>query len=251
MIVRWYMALSEFSFSLEFIPGVDNDIADSLLRLCHNNMIDSPKEYSPEYILSALHIESYKQSPSQYSKIGMLHNTVVGHYGLERTLKRFKDLKDTWEYQRQHILYFIDNSPCCQKMNMLIIPIHAHGFLTSTYTPMECLNIDFIGPFPDQGYILVIVDIFTRCVELYHTTDATALSAAECLLKHFGRFGAPHQLRSDNGSHFIAEMIRRFLHLIGVSQTLTLAYSKEENAIVERCNKEINRHLRALAFENL
>ena len=27
MIVRWYMALSEFSFSLEFIPGVDNDIA--------------------------------------------------------------------------------------------------------------------------------------------------------------------------------------------------------------------------------
>ena len=64
---------------------------------------------------------------------------------------------------------------------------------------MECLNIDFIGPFPDQGYILVIVDTFTRWVELYHTTDATALSAAECLLKSFGRFGAPHQLRSDNG----------------------------------------------------
>ena len=82
MIVRWYMALSEFSFSLEFIPGVDNDIADPLFRLCRNNMIDSPKEYSLEYILSAIHIESYKPSPSQYSKIGMLHNTVVGHYGL-------------------------------------------------------------------------------------------------------------------------------------------------------------------------
>ena len=45
-------------------------------------MIDSPKEYSLEYILSAIHIESYKPSPSQYSEIGMLHNTVVGHYGL-------------------------------------------------------------------------------------------------------------------------------------------------------------------------
>ena len=78
-------------------------------------------------------------------------------------------------------------------MNMLRIPIHAHGFTTSTYTPMESLNIDFIGPFPDQGYILIIVDTITRWVELYHTTDATALSAAECLLKHFGRFGAPHQ----------------------------------------------------------
>ena len=60
MIVRWYMALSEFSFSLEFIPGVDNNIEDSLSRLCRNDMIDSPKEYSPKYILSALHIESYK-----------------------------------------------------------------------------------------------------------------------------------------------------------------------------------------------
>ena len=97
------MALSEFSFSLEFIPGVDEDIADSLSRLCRNNRIDSPEEYSPEYILSALHIESHKPSPSQYFKIGMLHKTVVGHYGLERTLKRFKDLNDTWEYQRQHV----------------------------------------------------------------------------------------------------------------------------------------------------
>ena len=86
---------------------------------------------------------------------------------------------------------------------------------------------------------------------MYHTTDATALSAAECLLKHFGRFGAPHQLRSDNGSHFIADVIREFLHLIGVSHTLILAYSKQENAIAERHNKEINRHLRALTFENL
>ena len=86
---------------------------------------------------------------------------------------------------------------------------------------------------------------------MYHTTDATALSAAECLLKHFGRFGAPHQLRSDNGPHFIAEIIRQFLLLVGVKHCLTLAYSKEENAIVERYNKEVNRHLRALIFENL
>ena len=42
----------------------------------------------------------------------------------------------------------------------------------------------------------------------------------ECLLKHFGRFGAPYQLRSDNGPHFIAEVIREFLHLIGVSHTV-------------------------------
>jgi transposase InsO family protein len=65
------------------------------------------------------------------------------------------------------------------------------------------------------------------------------------LLKHFGRFGAPLQLRSDNGPHFIAEVIKYFLSLVSTQHCLTLAYSKEENAIVERMNEEVNRHLRA------
>ena len=65
------------------------------------------------------------------------------------------------------------------------------------------------------------------------------------LLKHFGGFGAPYQLRSDNGPHFIADLIREFL-----LHCLSLAYSKEENAIVERYNKEISRHLRALTYDN-
>ena len=40
------MALSEFSFELEFIAGVDNNIADAISRLCRNNMIDYPEEFS-------------------------------------------------------------------------------------------------------------------------------------------------------------------------------------------------------------
>ena len=42
--------------------------------------------------------------------------------------------------------------------------------------------------------------------------------------------------------YFIADVIKEFLALVGTSHCLTLAYSKEENAIVERMNKEINRH---------
>ena len=64
-------------------------------------------------------------------------------------------------------------------------------------------------------------------------------------------FGSPRQLRSDRGPHFIAEVIEQFLTDVGVEHELTLAYSKEENAIVERLNREINRHLRASTFDNL
>ena len=252
MIVRWYMALPEFTFKIEFISGEGDGIADSMSRLCRNNMIGNPREYSEEYIIPASIIEWFKLTPNQQRVITSVHNLFVGHFGLERTLKRLKEIDETWEFQRQHLRHFIDRYPCCQKMSMLKIPIHVHHFTTSTYTPMECLNIDFVGSFPDGGYILVyaVVCTFTRCIELYHTLDATALSAAECLLKRFGRFGAPYQLRSDNGPHFIADLIREFLLLIGVKHCLTLAYSKEKNAVVERYNKDINRHLRALTYDN-
>jgi transposase InsO family protein len=250
MIVRWYMALSEYSFNLEFVSGDTNGVADSISRLCRNNMKDSTREYSEAAVFSASIIEKFTLTKVQYRTISSVHNSNVGHFGLDRTLKRLKAIGKVWEFQRQHVRYFIDQCPCCQKMSLLKIPIHAHGFTTSTYTPMECLNIDFIGLFPDDGYVYVTVDTFTRWVELYHTLDATALSAAQCLLKHFGRFGAPLQLRSDNGPHFVADVIREFLSLVGTQHCLTLAYSKEENALVERMNKGINRHLRALTFEN-
>ena len=71
MIVRWYyhwstvtgsLALSQFSFTVELINGVDNDIADSLSHLCRNNMIDSPREYSQEcYLLSLIYLSVVTQ----------------------------------------------------------------------------------------------------------------------------------------------------------------------------------------------
>jgi hypothetical protein len=38
--------------------------------------------------------------------------------------------------------------------------------------------------------------------------------------------------------------------MIGTDHCLTLAYSKEENSLVERANKEANRHLHAFTFDS-
>ena len=67
-------------------------------------------------------------------------------------------------------------------------------------------------------------------------------------MQHFGRFGSPSFIRSDNGPHFVNELIKLFLLATGTEHNRTLAYSSEENAIVERSNKEINRHIRAYIF---
>ena len=135
-------------------------------------------------------------------------------------------------------------------MSMLKVPIHAHHFTTSNYYAMECLNIDFVGPFPDKCYIMVIKVIYTRWVELFYTVAATPACASMNLYQYFGRFGAPTQKRSARGSHFVNETIKEFLTLMGTQHCLTLAYSYQQNAIVERVNKEINRHIRAFTFES-
>ena len=76
MIARWNMALMEFSFTFEFIADIDSDIADAMLRLCHNNMLESPKEYSKEIQYSLSIIEKFKLTKDLYRKIGRLQNSV-------------------------------------------------------------------------------------------------------------------------------------------------------------------------------
>jgi transposase InsO family protein len=164
-------------------------------------------------------------------------------------MRKLKTLKFNWEAMRGDVREFITKCPCCQKMSQVKPPVNAYKYITSTYRPMECLNMDFIGPYPDKGYVLVIICTFTRWVELYPVPEATAETACQSLLKHFGRYGAPTTLRSDNGSHFVDNVIQQFLVAVGVPHNLTLAYSSEENAIVERYNMEVNRHVRAFTFD--
>ena len=73
--------------------------------------------------------------------------------------------------------------------------------------------------------------------------------AARCLLEHFGRFCAPSQILSDRGSHFVNHVIAEFLTYVGTEHCLGIAYSKQENSLVERSNKEINRHATSLFFD--
>ena len=104
---------SEFTFNIEFISGEENGIADSMSRLCRNNMIDNPREYSEEYIISAFIIEKFKLTPNQQRVLASVNNLFVGHFGLERTLKCLKEIGETWKFQRQYVRHFIDGCPCC------------------------------------------------------------------------------------------------------------------------------------------
>ena len=118
-------------------------------------------------------------------------------------------------------------------MKRLCIPIRTHPFTCASYNPFEALLLDHIGPLKtdDKGYsyILAIIDAFSRWVELFPTTSVCPYETASCLFHHFGRFGTPA--------------------LVGTDHSLSTAYSKEENGIVERANQEVLRHLTAILFD--
>ena len=76
---------------------------------------------------------------------------------------------------------------------------------------MERLSVDTIGPLEKDTYgncyIIVIIDCFTRWVELVGAPDVTAKSAARAILSHTGHFGQAHQLISDSGPQFVNDVL--------------------------------------------
>ena len=80
---------------------------------------------------------------------------------------------------------------------------------------------------------LVLIDAFSRWIELFATKTTSELETAQCLFQHFGRFGTTEVILTDRGPTFHNDLIKDLCRT-GVEQSLTTAYSKEENAIAER-----------------
>ena len=161
----------------------------------------------------------------------------------------FKSEETVWPGMKEAVKTFLRNCPCCQKMSAVKIPVNSYTHTTATYKPMKCRNIDFLKPFPDKGYILVMIDTFIRFVELYATKDATAKATCTAVIEHVGRYGAPRYLSSDNGQHFANHVVDEFTKLAGRVHEKVLAYSSEHNAIVERMSKEVSWHIRAYTYD--
>jgi hypothetical protein len=93
-----------------------------------------------------------------------------------------------------------------------------NGFIS--YTPMvEVLNIDTIAPVNrdsvDNCYILVVIDCFTRYVELYPVSDTSALPCAHALLNHVCRYGGtPMTIRSDREAQSVNGVIHQLQALL-------------------------------------
>ena len=137
----------------------------------------------------------------KYKLIGSIHNSHVGHFGVEKPLARLMEINPhteaprnaPWPNMREHVKRFLKTCPICQKLSQQTIIVQTQNFTTATSEPMERIAIDSLGPLEidelGMMYIIVIIDCFTRWVELYAAPDATSQSAARVVMSHIGRFG--------------------------------------------------------------
>ena len=239
-VYRWNLYLQEFDYNIEYIRGAENVVADTFSRICTIFISDQ--------------FQSEKLPRDIYKLISKYHNSFIGHGGVDRTLQKLSHDGHTWDKMRAHVSMFIRKlCPCCEKMSYLKTPICAIPYTLASYSPMERVSIDTIGPLPsdDRGncYIIVIIDNFSRFVELYPVPNAGAEYAATTLVSHIGRYGAPAHLHSDGGKQFVNNILAELILLVGTEHVVTTAYSHEENGLVERANKEVMRYLRALLFD--
>lgn len=112
--------------------------------------------------------------------------------------------------------------------------------------PWQDVAVDFLGPLPDGQYLLVVVDYYSRYVEVKEMTTINVQAVIEELSVIFGRYGLPISLRADNGPQLSENCneLKSFCLENGIQLVNTIPYWPQQNGEVERQNRTILKRLR-------
>uniref|UniRef100_A0ABD2WGN0 RNA-directed DNA polymerase n=1 Tax=Trichogramma kaykai TaxID=54128 RepID=A0ABD2WGN0_9HYME len=139
----------------------------------------------------------------------------------------------------------------CQRTKSTSHPLYGRSQPITPSRPNELISIDFIGPFPpavnQYKHIFVIVDAFSKFVQIYPLVNATSYAAINCIMKQYiPQYGAVKSIQSDHGSQFTSNPWKIATRRAGICIFYSSIRHPQSN-IVESYNKEVGRFLRSLA----
>lgn len=143
----------------------------------------------------------------------------------------------------------VQSCSVCQKNRSL--RNHASElYSTAAKYPFQAVFMDYIGQLTESNgykYILVIIDRFSRFVELIPIEATTAKSTCAAFYNEWiCAHGVPVQLSTDGGSHFNNSTMKELCRLLDVSYHVTTAYHPESHGVVERMNYVVMQSIRAI-----
>lgn len=116
--------------------------------------------------------------------------------------------------------------------------------------PWVDIAMDLLGPLPNNDYILVIIDYYSRYKEIKITRTITSLQIIKILRELFSRLGYPLSITADNGRQFISEEFKNFCNDCNIKLFNTVPYWPQMNGEVERQNRDIVKRLKIGSSEN-
>ena len=150
---------------------------------------------------------------------------------------------------RRDLIAFISTCPACQMTwrRARVTKLLRHTY--DSYDPFYKIAIDFQGPFHPEDcdgnlYNFCVVDIFSRYLRIFPCKDASANSAARCLLDIYSQYTLPRIICSDNGPQFISDMYSHLLIFISGVPSYSLPYVHQ--CSIERPQREVLRHTRVI-----
>lgn len=165
-----------------------------------------------------------------------------GHPGV-RMMKSFLRTAVWWPKLDADTERFVKNCRGCVLVSAPDVP---EPMIRSSLPsgPWEDIAIDFLGPLPNGQHLLVIVDCYSRFLEICEMTCIDSTETIGRLRGVFGRFGIPSLIKADNGPQFSSEEFRSFCRDSGIQLVNTIPYWPQMNGQVERQNRSILKRLR-------
>eukprot|EP00118_Oscarella_pearsei_P017903 m.180288 g.180288 ORF g.180288 m.180288 type:complete len:1472 (+) comp39243_c0_seq11:859-5274(+) len=166
-----------------------------------------------------------------------------GHMGYRKTYFKVRS-QFYWKGLAADVKSFVRSCLECQARKTPQPTKAGELQLFSASKPFEVVGIDICGPLPrtvsGNRYIVVIVDRFSRWVELAAVSDITAPTVADVVVdKIVLRHGCPAQLLSDRGTQFTSQLFKRMSTRLGFKKVFTSPYHPQTNGQVERMNRYI------------
>lgn len=109
--------------------------------------------------------------------------------------------------------------------------------------PWEHLAIDFMGPLPSGHNLLVVVDYYSRFIEVEIMKKIDSTETIRRLETMFARFGAPVSMQTDNGPQFTSQEFSQFCENNNIQLKHTTPYWPQMNGEVERQNRSLLKRL--------
>ena len=177
--------------------------------------------------------------------IDMIHE---GHPGIVR-MKMFARNYVWWPKLDQDLESKVQRCVACQskRHSPAKAPLHPWEY---PKRPWSRIHMDYAGPY--QGKILlVIVDAFTKWLEVHVMNSSTAEATVEKLRTTFATFGIPETVVSDNGTCFVSEVFQTFMSRNGIRHIKVAPKHPASNGLAERSVQSVKEGLNKMTTGSL